>query len=76
MADDFRADELAEGVLDEEPLLLLAEFLDVGLAAVVVVVVLVEAGETEDEVADLGLEGGAREEADWEELVWRLGGIV
>lgn len=38
---------------------------------VVVLVVLVEA----DGLAVLRLDGGAREEADWEELVWRLDGI-
>lgn len=72
MAEDFRDDDEPEGGLDEE---LLAEFLD-AVAAGLVLVALMEAGEAEDGVAVLGVEGGgAREEADWEELVWRLDGI-
>lgn len=51
-----------------------------GVAEVVVVgaVVLVEAeGEIEDELpADLEVEGDGRDEADWEELVWRLDGMA
>lgn len=54
------------------------------VAAVVVVevvvgvlVLLVEgAWEPEDGLTDLEVEGDARDEADWEELVWRLDGIA
>ena len=43
---------------------------------VVILLLLEEAGETEDGLADLEVEGDARDEADWEELVWRLDGMI
>lgn len=71
--DDFRDDEL-ECDLDEE--LVVECLVVVEAVVVVVVVVLVEAGETEDGLVVFPVEGDARDEADCEELVWRLVGIA
>lgn len=69
-AEDFRDVELVGDLEDT----LLAEPL--GVTAELVVPVVVEAGEAEDGVGALGFEEDWREEAVWEELAWRLDGMV
>jgi hypothetical protein len=66
-AEDFRDDELVGDLDDALP----AEFL-----VVIAVAVMVEAGEAEDGMGVLGFEGDGREEAVWEELAWRLDGMI